>query len=593
MDYDSRLLLNSNFFHSTEGYHSMRKFSIGICFLACTLLLLPQEVARAKEKTSPPNIIIMMADDMGFSDIGCYGGEIKTPNLNRLADGGLRFTQFYNTGRCCPTRASLLTGLYPHQAGIGHMMSDFGVPGYRGDLNRNCQTIAEVLKPAGYHTYMSGKWHVTKQVGHWTGEEEKQSKHNFPLQRGFDKFYGTIHGAGSFYDPATLSRGNRPIEPSGEDYFYTDAISREASRFIQQHTRQAEDEPFFLYVAYTSPHWPLHAMSEDIEKVKGRYDQGWDALRAERYQRMIEMGIVHPEWNLTERDKNVPTWEEVSSEEKAWFIRCMEVYAAQIEVMDRGIGKIVNTLKKNDLLENTLIFFLADNGGCAEVLKSNPNKSLPLHVPTKTRSGEAVSYGNDPSIMPGPATTYQSYGIGWANSSNTPFRLYKHYVHEGGISTPLIVHWPAGFSAKGELRSEPGHLIDLMATCVDVADADYPSEVKGKKITPLEGVSLAPAFEAQPLEREAIYFEHEGNRAVRQGKWKLVSRNPGPWELYDIKADRSETNNLVEEQPEKAKELEAMYEAWAKRAHVIPKSEWPRKNSNPKKNSNKKKTAMK
>ncbi|UCC97743.1 MAG: sulfatase-like hydrolase/transferase [Phycisphaerales bacterium] len=527
-------------------------------------------------KNKRPNIVLMMADDMGYSDIGCYGGEIHTPNLDALAAGGLRFTQFYNTARCCPTRASLMTGLYQHQAGVGHMMEDKGHESYRGDLNNRCVTIAEALKQAGYNTYMSGKWHVTRY------RRPEGPKHNWPRQRGFDRFFGTIHGAGSFYDPCSLTRDNTQIPPDSDDFYYTDAISDNAVKFVREHD---SDNPFFMYVAYTAPHWPMHALSQDIARYKGRYAQGWDALRAERHKRMVEMGIVKREWKITPRDRAVPAWEE--AEDKKWHERRMEVYAAMVDRLDQGVGRIIAELKRKGRFNNTLVFFLADNGGCAEeygsrgAIKPDPSEEIPLRPmdkdalqpdmqPKVTRDGRRVRTGK--GVMPGPPDTYIAYGKPWANSSNTPFRLYKHWVHEGGISTPLIAHWPARIRTGGKLRHQPGHLIDIMATCVDVAGAEYPAEYRGHRIAPMEGKSLRPVFDNKPIEREAIYWEHEGNRAVRQGKWKLVSRHPGGWELYDLEADRTELNNLAGEHPEKVEHLKALYEAWATRCGVQP---WP------------------
>ncbi len=522
-----------------------------------------------------PNIVLIMADDMGYSDIGCYGGEIHTPNLDALAAGGIRFTQFYNTARCCPTRASLMTGLYPHQAGVGHMMDDKGYDAYRGDLNNRCMTIAEVLKQAGYSTYMAGKWHVTRFRG------PEGPKHNWPRQRGFDRFFGTIHGAGSYYDPCSLTRDNTQIPP-GDNFYYTDAIRDNAVKFVREHD---SDSPFFMYVAFTAPHWPMHALPEDMAKYKGRYAEGWDALRAERHARMIEMGIVEKKWTITPRDPSVPPWEE--AEDKEWYQRRMEVYAAMVDRLDQGVGRIVEELKRKGDFDNTLIFFLADNGGCAEEygsqgpIKPDPSENIPLRPmekdalqpdmqPKVTRDGRPVRTGH--GVMPGPADTYISYGKPWANASNTPFRLYKHWVHEGGISTPLIAHWPAQIKDRGKLRRQPGHLIDIMATCVDVAGAKYPVEYKGNRIIPMEGKSLFPAFDDKSIEREAIYWEHEGNRAVRQGKWKLVSKHPDKWELYDLEADRTELNNLAEQYPEKVGQLKALYESWAARCGVQP---WP------------------
>ena len=573
---------------SAESY--TRRGFLKVMGLGAASLAMPGCLGAAQRRGrrgKGPNIIVMMADDMGFSDIGCYGGEIQTPNLNELAEGGVRFTQFYNTARCCPTRASLMTGLYQHQAGVGHMMGDYGHDGYRGDLNNRCVTIAEVLKLAGYRTYMSGKWHVTKST------KPEGPKHNWPCQRGFDRFFGTIHGAGSFYDPNSLTRDNTQIVPDSDDFYYTDAISDNAVKFISDHKKEHGGKPFFMYVAYTAPHWPMHAKPEDIAKYKGRYARGWDAMRAERHKRMIEMGIVESKWKITPRDQAVPPWTE--ARDKKWFERRMEVYAAMVDCLDQGVGRIVAELKRTGKLDNTLMFFLADNGGCAEeygsrgAVKPDPSKPVVLKPmgrnelqtrmqPAVTRDGRPVRTGY--GVMPGPADKYIAYGRPWANASTTPFRLYKHWVHEGGISTPLIAHWPARIKAQGELRRQSGHLIDIMATCVDIAGAKYPAEYKGNKITPMEGRSLVPAFNNKTIEREAIYWEHEGNRAVRKGKWKLVSRHPGGWELYDMEADRTELNNLAGENPQKVAELKVMYETWAKRAGVQP---WPVKRSKKKK----------
>ena len=552
----------------------LKTMGIGAATLAMPGCISASQTSTAKRKR--PNIIVMMADDMGFSDIGCYGGEINTPNLNELAAGGLRFTQFYNTARCCPTRASLMSGLYQHQAGVGHMMGDYGYDGYRGELSNRCVTIAEALKTAGYSTYMSGKWHVTKST------KPDGDKHNWPRQRGFDRFFGTIHGAGSFYDPNTLTRDNTQIVPGSKDFYYTDAISDNASKFISEHKGE---NPFFMYVAYTSPHWPMHAKPQDIARYKGRYAGGWDALRAERHKRMIEMGIVDSKWKITPRDEAVAPWEE--AKDKEWFERRMEVYAAMVDCMDQGVGRIVRALKRTGKFDNTLVFFLADNGGCAEeygsrgAVKPDPSRPVVLKPmgrdelqtrmqPAVTRDGRPVRTGY--GVMPGPADTYIAYGKAWANASNTPFRLYKHWVHEGGISTPLVAHWPGGIKAQGELRAQPGHLIDIMATCVDLSGANYPAEYKGNKIYPMEGRSLAPAFDNEPIEREAIYWEHEGNRAVRKDNWKLVSRHPGQWELYDLEADRTELDNLLQKNPQKVAQLKTLWESWAKRVGVQP---WP------------------
>jgi arylsulfatase A-like enzyme len=557
-------------------------------WLVLCLGLNPDSHAEA----APPNIIVILSDDMGLSDLGCYGGEIETPNLDALAANGLRFTQFYNTARCCPTRASLLTGLYPHQAGIGHMMEDRGQPGYRGDLNQNCRTIAEVLKPAGYRTYGVGKWHVTPKVKPGT------SQHNWPLQRGFDRHYGTIHGAGSFFDPNSLVRDNQLISPYADpeyqpkQYYYTDALADHAVRFIHEHYHNPQAQaigPFFLYAAFTAAHWPMHALPEDIEKYRGRYDAGYGAIREARLKREKELGLVDAATQLTPQAED---WAAVQAQNREWELRCMEVYAAMIDRMDRGIGQIVAELKANNQLDNTLIFFLQDNGACAEnmgrMAKGRPTRAdkpslppmtaealQPDMIPKQTRDGWPVLQGK--GVLPGPADTYHGYGRGWANVSNTPFREYKHWVHEGGISTPLIAHWPAVIERHGELESQPGHLIDIMATCVDVASAAYPESVSGQEIRPLEGRSLQPAFRGDAIDREAIYWEHEGNRAIRVGDWKLVAKENEPWELYDIKSDRTELNNLAAKKPDLVEKLAKQWDAWAARANVLPLGAWKAK----------------
>ena len=515
--------------------------------------------ATAAAREPRPNIVLIMADDMGIADIGCYGSEIATPNLDKLARGGVRFTQFYNCARCCPTRASLMTGLYPHQAGVGHMVEERKLPAYRGDLNRQCVTIAEVLRGSGYRTAMSGKWHVTP---------VNESRHNWPMQRGFDKFFGTIHGAGDYFNPTSLARGNEFVQPDSADFYYTDAIASYAANFVDEFAA-AGDKPFFVYVPFTSPHWPLHALEPDIAKYKGRYSDGWDALRRSRHRRMTEMGIVDSRWPLTPRDPAAPEWKDAP--DKEWEQRRMEVYAAQIDRMDQGIGQIVETLRRRDALDNTLVLFLADNGGCAELQGRNARS---VSIPLKTRTGKPVVQGNRPELMPGPMETYQSYGPAWANASNTPFRMYKHWVHEGGISTPLIAHWPKGVRKPDRLVREPGHLIDIMATCVDVSGAKYP-EGGGGEIKPMEGTSLAPLLRADrrglaPRRNGALCWEHEGNRAVRDGRWKLVSRydNQSRWELYDLEADRSEMNDLAPANAGKVSELQGKWEAWAARVGV-------------------------
>ncbi|MBG9388234.1 arylsulfatase [Caenimonas aquaedulcis] len=514
-----------------------------------------------------PNILLILNDDMGFSDIGCYGGEVQTPHLDRLAAGGVRFSQFYNTARCSPSRASLLTGLHPHQTGIGVLTYNMGPEGYAGNLNQRCVTIAEALKASGYRSYLSGKWHV---AGNLT-----QPTESWPLQRGFDGFYGTIIGAGSFYDPNTLTRGNENIEHEAREpgFFYTDAISDNAVKFIRDHDREHKDKPFFQYVAYTAPHWPLHAHDEDIAKYKGRFDKGWDRLREERLQRLVQSGILDKHWPLSDRDPTQPAW--VDARHKEWLLRCMEVYAAQIDRMDQGIGRILRTLEETGRLDDTLVIFLSDNGACAEDIPEDLTVDELVNklmiAKEHTRTGEPVRFGNDPSLMPGPEDTYQSYGRAWANLSNSPFRLYKHWIHEGGISTPLIVHWPRGIAERNAVRHTPGYLPDIMATVLEATGTAYPKEWPGRQVEPLEGHSLLGAMRQESTTRPPMFWEHEGNAAVRLGKWKLVRKFPDPWELYDMEQDRTELNDLAAKEPQRVQEMKAQYDAWAKRCGVIPR----------------------
>ncbi len=507
-------------------------------------------------KSKRPNILLILNDDMGYSDIGCYGGRIDTPNLNRLASGGVRFTQFYNTARCCPSRASLLTGLHPHQADVGHMIADDDIDGYRGDLSRNAVTIAEVLKPSGYATYMSGKWHVSKSL---------TEPGNWPNQRGFDDYYGIISGASSYFNPWTLIRNDEVVEDDSPDFYLTDAISDAAARQIRTHSAENPEQPFFQYLAYTAPHWPLHALPADIAKYRGCYDQGWDRLREQRLQRMIKMGILRDDSELTDRDPSQPAWED--AQHKSWQARRMEVYAAQIDRMDQGIGRVISALAETGQLDNTLILFLADNGGCAEELTSETtfiqaSKDI-------TCDGRDIKLGNDPDVFPGADDTFQSYGVPWANVSNTPFREYKHWVHEGGIATPLIAHWPGGIAARNELRHTPMQLPDVMATCLDVAGASYPQTYQGRSIQPLEGYSLCPCFDNDTSDRECLFWEHEGNSAIRQGTWKLVCKYPGDWELYNMDEDRCEIHDLADQYPKRVEELAGLYRKWADRCGVM------------------------
>ena len=486
---------------------------------------------------------------MGFSDMAAMGGEIKTPNLDALADNGILYKQFYNAARSCPTRASLMTGLYPHQAGMGWMTAaDLGTESYAGELNQNCVTIAEVLKDSGYNTYMSGKWHLDSDKN----SRQDGDKSAWPLQRGFNRFFGTLAGSGSYYTPNALTSQNTLIE-APEGFYYTDAISDTAVSMIVEN--RPSGSPFFLYVAYTAPHWPLHAYKKDFEPYIKMYSGGWDSIRLERYKRQKEMGIIDASWNLSTRNPSAKAWDSLTAAEKEEMTLRMAIYAAQVEVMDRGMGRIISELKKEGILDNTLIFFLQDNGACAEFMTGS---------------------NRDPAVF-GTNESFESYRLPWANASNTPFRLFKHWTHEGGISTPLIIHWPQSVANPGRMSDRPGILMDIMATCVDVAHARYPSQYKGKKIHPMEGESLLPSIRNKNDERHsAIFWEHEANRAVRDGEWKLVLKASeiypfdGKWELYNMRDDRTETNDLAGTYPEKVKEMKNMWENWAQRIGVYP-----------------------
>ena len=563
----------------------MKKISL-LLGLSLVLFFSCQQPTEIEEKSTPPNIILIMGDDMGYSDLGCYGGEIRTPRLDQLAANGLRFTQFYNTARCCPTRASLLTGLYPQQAGVGHMVSDRGTPAFKGDLSNQAVTIAEALKGAGYSTYMSGKWHVTPYV------IDNPVKHNWPRQRGFDKFFGMISGAGSLYDPRSLAADNEYVAPRDGFYCTTD-FTDYAVKCINEH--QA-DNPFFVYLSYTAAHWPMHAPQEAIDKYKGHYDKGWDEVRNARYEKLKKLGLVKPEWELTPRDSFVAPWSD-DIPDKEWEIANMETYAAMTTLMDEGIGQVVDALAAKGALDNTLILFLQDNGACAEELdwvKNRPEEKdiAPMQpgelqtemVPFITRDGKPVKLMKD--AWPGPPEGYTTYGLNWANASNTPFREYKHWVHEGGISSPLIVHWPAKIKEGGAFRTEPTHLIDIMATCVDVGGGQYPTTYNNQTIQPMEGKSLIPAFANQDLQREAIYWEHEGNRAVRMGKWKLISKASKKhsfvwdktdelaienWELFDMEKDRTEMHDIASKHPDLVQKMADMWLVWGKRTGIVPR----------------------
>ena len=506
--------------------------------------LFSKESFQAKPEPTRPNILLIMADDLGFSDLGSYGSEIATPNLDRLAHTGMRFTQFYNAARCCPSRASLMTGLYPHRTGLGHMWRDFGLPAYRGHLNDRCVTIAELLRAAGYRTYMSGKWHLGT------------AKEHLPNARGFERFFGTTRGGGSYFRPPDLTLDGGPIEPA-EGFYYTDAIADWAIRFLRDHPRGAT--PFFLYVAFTAPHFPLHALPEDIAKYRGGYSLGWDAVRRARHARMIELGIIDERWRSVPRDEYASAWE--STSDKAAQDLAMAVYAAQVESMDRAIGRILGAIRTMGVKDNTLVLFLSDNGGCAEAIDR----------------GKADAPAGTPE-------SFKSYGLPWAQASNTPFRLYKHWVHEGGIATPLIVHWPAVMRQANRVTHQVGHIIDILPTCLEAAGVEYPTSFQEHSILPAEGTSLLPVLRGGSRPGHGfLCWEHEGNRAVREGKWKLVAGFRQDWELYDLETDRTETRDLASKFPDRVRRLADLYEEWAKRNQVVSwTEEWEKKFGIPK-----------
>lgn len=526
-------------------------------------------VKAAPPTTIPqrPNIVVIMADDMGYSDIGCYGGEIKTPNLDKLASEGVRFTQFYNTARCCPTRASLLTGLYPHQAGVGHMTEErVGedenvLPGYSGHLNDQCVTIAEVLHNVGYFTAMTGKWHVGQNFG------------VVPWKRGFDRSLNAP--AGGFYFPdaqnTRLFYNGQDVHkrdaPLPQQWYSTDLWTDFGLKFVDE-AKQSK-KPFFLYVAENAPHFPLQAPAADIARWRGKYKAGWDKLRQDRYQRQLKTGLINPKWPLSPRLPNVPAWDSLTPQQQDRYDNIMAIYAAVVEHMDTAIGRLVDGLKQRGELDNTLILFLSDNGGNAE-----------SGVP-----------GRLEGTSPGDVDSTVFVGQCWATLNNTPFVRYKHYTDEGGISTPLIAHWPKGIAKTrdGKFETQPGHLIDIMATCVDVGKAQYPTKFNGHNIKPMEGVSLRPAFAGKSVNRkQPLFWEHEENRAIRDGQWKLVALRDSPWRLYDINADRSEQHDLAAQQPARVKAMTAQWNAYAARANVLPLGGWraPTVNDKPRRGKN-------
>ncbi|HKZ36317.1 MAG TPA: arylsulfatase [Chryseolinea sp.] len=521
-----------------------------ISFVFAASFLLSNDVLSQKSKSRRPNIILIMADDLGYSDIGSYGGEISTPNLDRLANEGMRFKEFYNNAICAPTRASLITGQYPHRAGIGFFDINLGLPAYQGFLNRQSLTLGEVLRSAGYSTLLSGKWHVGKDSLSW------------PNQRGFDQFYGLLGGAANYFNdfpmplggreaPVVLVENNKRLRPQPDSYYFTDEITDHAVKFLDEQNKTAK--PFFLYVAYTAPHWPLQALPEDIAKYKGKFDKGWDELRKERHARQIQLGIISETSKIANRD-DLPAWEELTFDErKLWSLR-MEVYAAMIDRMDQGIGKILNKvadLKKDD---NTIIFFISDNGA---------------------EGGWFSLAGANKRYTSGPVGTSGSFDYiykNWAQVSNTPLRSYKDNMHEGGISSPFIAWYPKEIKGNVIVKGT-GHIIDLAPTFYELAQAKYPSNFNGLTPYSLVGKSLVPVLRGNAPEvnrNEPVFWERAGNRAVRKGKWKLVSDfEKNKWELYDMEKDRGETTDVASENLLVVRELAFDYQQWASRTGVV------------------------
>jgi arylsulfatase len=545
---------------------------------ATASLLLGVSMQSYAKGDSRPNIIVILADDLGYSDMGCYGGEIRTPNLDKLAKNGLRFNRFYNTSRSCPTRASLLTGLYQHQAGIGRMTFDNNLPGYRGELSKNAVTIAEVMKNAGYQTGMVGKWHVSETqlrpdqrqwLAHRVYHDSFARKESYPTHRGFDDFYGTIYGVVDFFDPFSLVNGEEPVNEVPKDYYITQAFSDSAVSYVNRYAKS--EKPFFLYLSYTAPHWPLHALPEDIAKYENTYKKGWDSIRNARYERMLDKKIFDGYTNYLSPRQFKKTWNENETQE--WDARAMAVHAAMVDKMDRGIGELIATLEKNGQLDNTLILFLSDNGCSNEDCQNYSGGENDR--PDMTRSGEPVIYPKKKEVLPGPETTYASIGAVWANVANTPFRFWKAKAYEGGICTPMIAYWPKGIKKnKGKMTEQMGHVMDIMATCIDLAEASYPQTYNGNNIIPLEGKSLVPVFKSgKRTGHDVIGFEHFNEKAlITEDLWKIVQ--PGgknaKWELYNLKTDRTELNNVADVYPEKLNELIHKYDEWAKRCMVVP-----------------------
>lgn len=511
-----------------------------------------------------PNIILILVDDMGFADLGLCGSEIRTPRIDSIGRNGVVLSAMYNCARCCPTRASLLTGLYPHKAGIGHMGANLGTPAYQGHLRNDSVTIAEALRAEGYFTAMSGKWHVggdfwARLVDSWRVGD---LQHPTPRQRGFDRFYGIMDGVTHFFSPHYMMQDDDRVEVSPTDFYFTDAITDKALDMIDEGV--SSGRPFFLYLAHAAPHWPLHAHEADIAQYDGVYAQGWDALRAARHEEMQGRGILRHRWDISPRDPGAQPWETVTH--KDWEADRMAVYAAMISCMDRNIGRVLDHLKARGVHDDTLILFLSDNGGCAEFMAED---GWAKFMPDVTNDGRKIAMGNRPGLRPGGPLTYQSYDLPWANVSNAPFRLFKHWVHEGGISTPLLVQWPARFGAGG-VNHDPWHVVDVLPTILDAAGAAYPKEFGGHAVQTPDGESFLPMLSGRSAVRQQpIWWEHEGNAAVRVGDFKLVRRFGHDWELYDMNADRTELNNLSGRNKPLEASLKRDFEGWAETVGVM------------------------